>query len=97
MGPCWNGFGLGGFGHMGAFGHMGGWGPIAGVILFLGLLGALAVLAVLAVLLLRRSNRGPLASSAGAGPLDAARQRLAAGEITTAEFDNIRERLRGGE
>jgi uncharacterized membrane protein len=87
MGPCLNGLGWGGWG------HMGGWGPIAGVILFLGLLAALAVLAVLAVLLLRRSNRGPLASGAGAGSLGVARRRLAAGEITTAEFDEIRERL----
>jgi uncharacterized membrane protein len=57
---------------------------------------ALAVLAVAAVWLVRRLGRqSQQASVAGEAPLEAAAGRLAVGEITLGEFDEIAHRLRG--
>ena len=104
MGYCLNGLGWGGWGHMGRWGHMGGRGggwiiPLLGLTLFIG---AVVLLAVGAVWLARRSQlqlspvggsqSGP-SGSGPSGPMETARRRLAAGEITPAEFEELRERL----
>lgn len=77
-----------------------GWGPwgstlgIVGLILNLLLfLGFLALLGLGIAWLVRRPGHAP-AGSAGPDPLEIARRRLAAGEITAAEFEEIRSRLR---
>ena len=79
------------------WGHGFGWGPlICGGGTLLLLLGGLIVLAVI-VLTRSSSERRPSAGSAGATsetPLDILRARYARGEITSAEYDAIRERLR---
>ncbi|MFP3896015.1 MAG: hypothetical protein ACLFV5_04125 [Anaerolineales bacterium] len=64
---------------------------------FLFLLGLLAVLVSVAVWIIRRVGHdrgGAVPSVAASDPLDIARQRLAAGEITLEEHEEIRERLR---
>jgi uncharacterized membrane protein len=84
MGFCWNGFGWGGWGGLGTIG------------LVLSLVFFAAVLVVLGVgtaWLVRRLSRSPLAPAAGADPLEIARRRLAGGEITIAEFEEISDRL----
>ncbi|MBC7227640.1 MAG: SHOCT domain-containing protein [Thermoflexales bacterium] len=77
-----------------------GWGPwgsalgVVGLILNLLLfLGFLALLGLGIAWLARRLGRAP-AGNAGPDPLEIARRRLAAGEITLAEFEEIRNRLR---
>ncbi|HIQ00824.1 MAG TPA: SHOCT domain-containing protein [Anaerolineales bacterium] len=61
-----------------------------------GLLGSLLLLGGAGWLLHRSGalNLEALNLKGGADPLDIARQRLAAGEITPEEFEEIRERLR---
>jgi uncharacterized membrane protein len=76
---------------------MGGWGSAGWIGGALGLalvVGALGVLALGAIWLGRRTQ--PQRASLGESrsePLNLARRRLAAGEITPAEFEEIRKRL----
>ena len=86
MGFC--GSGLGGM-HGGGLGTLG---MVLGIALFLGL-GLIVVLG--AVLLVRRFSRQPVSPRAGEDPLEIARRRLAAGEITVADFEQLRKTLRG--
>jgi uncharacterized membrane protein len=68
-------------------------GPILGLLFFAGVLG---VLGIAAVWLVRQAGRGQTemrSSHLGAEPLEIARRRLAAGEITIAEFEELRDRL----
>ncbi len=84
-GMGWHGMGWGG---MGIFA----W--VLGLVFFLGLLALLALVAVWAFRQFGQEG-APVKSSAAVGdPLDVARQRLAAGEITLEEYEEIRERLR---
>ena len=84
MGWCMRGFGWGG---------MRGGGMILGGLLFVGVL---VLLALAGVWLVRQLRHRPTAQQAMRDPLETARQRLAGGEITTAEFDEIRTRLQSG-
>jgi uncharacterized membrane protein len=68
---------------------MGPSGHLLGLVLWVGVL---ALLVFAAVWLVRRLARKPLAFAVET-PLDTARRRLAAGEITPAEFDLICDRL----
>lgn len=89
MGVCCGGLGWGGWGGMGLIG------PILNLVFFAGVLG---VLGLGAVWVIRRLGRGETVRSSlhpGGEPLEIARRRLAAGEITTEEFEEIRGRLRG--
>jgi uncharacterized membrane protein len=88
MGFCCNGFGWGGWG---AWGGLGTVGLILNLVFFAGVL---TVLGVATAWLVRRLSRSPLAPAAGVDPLEIARRRLAAGEITVAEFEDISDRLR---
>lgn len=90
------GLGWGGWGRMGGWGHMAGRGggwifPLLGLTL---IVGVMVLLALGAVWLARRSQLN-LAHVGGSpsGPMEIARQRLAAGEITPAEFEELREGL----
>jgi uncharacterized membrane protein len=83
MGWCWNGFGWGSWGSMGSVGL------ILNLVFFVGVLALLG----LGTTWLVRQIRRPTASRAGDDPLEIARRRLAAGEITIAEFEEIRGRL----
>lgn len=83
MGWCWNGLSWGGWG------SMGGIGMILNLVFFVGVLAVLG----LGTVWLGRQIRRPAASRAGSDPLEIARRRLAAGEITIAEFEEIRDRL----
>jgi uncharacterized membrane protein len=87
MGWCWNGFGWGS------------WGLGESIVAILGLVfvaGVLAVLGLTIAWLVRQVNRRSTATvvSSGVDPLEIARRRLAAGEITIAEFEEISDRLR---
>jgi len=84
----------------GGWGGWGAWGPgwsawgILGLVLNLLLfLGLLALLGLGIAWLVRQVGRRP-AAPGGPDPLEIARRRLAAGEITLAEFEEIRDRLR---
>ena len=88
MGFCCSGFGSGG---MGWWGGMGTAGSVLGLVLAAGLL---AVLGLGITWLLRQLRRPPAITEAQRHPLDSARQRLAEGEITVAQFEEIRGRLR---
>jgi uncharacterized membrane protein len=59
------------------------------------LIGGLALLGLAIVWLVRQINRRPASAvpMASADPLEIARRRLASGEITIAEFEEIRDRL----
>jgi uncharacterized membrane protein len=96
MGFCANGLGWGGWGHMGGWGGLGwlGWlGPLFGLLLLAGLIG---LLVLGAVWLVRRTGQPAAAvPQSGAEPLEIARRRLAAGEITSREFEELRDKLRG--
>lgn len=87
MGWCCNGWGWGGWG---AWGGLGTVGLILNLIFFVGLL---AILGLGTAWLVRQVARKP-AGPGGPDPLEIARRRLAAGEITLAEFEEIRDRLR---
>jgi uncharacterized membrane protein len=67
-------------------------GLILSVVFFAGML---AVLGLGAVWLVRQMRHRLPAPVAGADPLEIARRRLAAGEITVAEFEEISDRLQG--
>jgi len=90
MGFGCNGIGWGGWR---AWGGPGSFGFILNSVFWLGVLG---LLALGAIWLARRLSRQLQASAAGDTPLETARQRLAAGEITVGEFDEMRDRLRRG-
>jgi uncharacterized membrane protein len=79
MGMCWNGFGWGGMGAVG---------PIL-LVFFISVLVVLG----LGTTWLVRQFRQPTVSRTESAPLEIARRRLAAGEITVAEFEEIRNRL----
>lgn len=86
MGFCCNGLGWGGWMGMG-----GGWiGLILNVALFAGVLALLG----LAVTWFARQFRRATPAETAPDPLGIARRRLAAGEITVPEFEEIRNRLR---
>lgn len=88
MGFCCNGFG---WGRWGAWGGLGTVGLVLNVVFFVGIL---ALLGLGTVWLVRQLGRRPVAPQARVDPLEIARRRLAAGEITIAEFEEIRDRLR---
>lgn len=91
MGFCCSGLGWGtGMPWGGAWGGLGILGPIFGLVLSAGLLG---VLGLGTVWLVRQLGHQPTAPSERGDPLEIARRRLAAGEITLAEFEEIRGRL----
>jgi uncharacterized membrane protein len=75
---------------------MGGWtgvgwlGPLFGLSLFVGLIG---LLVIGTVWLVRRTTQQPIMTQAGQNPVEIARRRLAAGEITPDEFEDLRQRL----
>jgi putative membrane protein len=87
MGVCCGGLGWGGMGLVGL---------LLSLVFFAGMVG---VLGLGAVWVIRQVGRGETATNSAprpAGePLEIARRRLAAGEITTEEFEEIRDRLRG--
>ena len=83
------GFGCNGVGWGGWGGGMLGW------IVPLLFWGVLLVGLVIGILwLVRLLRRAPSATTSTEAPLDAARRRLALGEITVGEFDEIAQRLR---
>jgi uncharacterized membrane protein len=88
MGFCCNGFGWGGMGHWGGMGTTG-W--ILGLVLTVGLL---AILGLAIAWLLRQFRWQPALAAVRSDPLETARRRLAVGEITVAQFEAMRERLR---
>jgi len=91
MGWCAQGLSRGGWGHMGGWGAGGWMVGLFGLIVFVGVMG---LLALGAVWLARRTRlqSAPMGASR-AQPLETARHRLAAGEITPAEFEELREQL----
>lgn len=87
MGFCHNVFGWGGWMGMG-----GGW---LGMILNVALLaGVLALLGLATVWFARQFRHTKPAAETLPDPLEIAQRRLAAGEITVSEFEEIRSRLR---
>ena len=89
MGFCCGGWGWSGWGGMGMIGP-----TIIGLVL---LAGVVAVLGLGAIWVIGRASRGPEATDTrrrGEDPVDIARQRLAAGELTKEEFDKLRDQLR---
>jgi uncharacterized membrane protein len=82
---------------------MGGWGAWGGLSVLGVILGGvlwialLALVVVAAIWLIRRSIRSPATVRSAAGgetPLEVAQRRLAAGELTVSEFDEIQQRLK---
>jgi len=85
------GFGCNGFGWGGWMGMGGGWiGLILNVALFAGVL---ALLGLAAVWFVRQFRRTTPMQETTPDPLEIVQRRLAAGEITIAEFEEIRDRL----
>lgn len=76
------------------WGGMGVIGPILGLAGFIGVLGLLGLGIVWAIRQLARGETATRSPGPGGEPLEIARRRLAAGEITTEEFEEIRDRLR---
>lgn len=78
---------------MGSWGGLAWLGPLFGLTLFVGLI---ALLALGAIWLFRRAGR-PAATvpETGSEPLEIARRRLASGEITASEFEELRQQLQG--
>jgi uncharacterized membrane protein len=88
MGFCCNGFGWGGWGAWGGLGIVG---LLLSLVLFVGVL---AVLGLGTAWLVRQlGRRSGVLGGVEVEPLEIARRRLAAGEITSAEFEEIRGRL----
>ena len=87
MGSCQGLFGWGGWTGMG-----GGWiGLILNAVPFAGVL---ALLGLVGVWFARQFRHTTPVSSSPSDPLEIARRRLAEGEITVPEFEEIRDRLR---
>ena len=85
------GFGCNGLGWGGWMGMGGGWiGLILNGVL---LAGILILMGLAAAWLIRQFRRTTLAPERTVNPLEIVRRRLAAGEITVAEFEEIRDRL----
>ena len=84
MGFCRNGFSWGAWGGLGIIGL------IVKLVYFAGLP---AVLGLGTVWLVRQLSRRPMAPTERVDPLEIARRRLAAGEISLTEFEEIRGRL----
>ena len=80
-----------GWGGWGAWGGIGTVGMILNLVFFVGML---VVLGLGTAWLVRQLTRRPTVPEARGEPLEIARQRLAAGEITVAEFEEIQDRLR---
>lgn len=94
MGNCCRGFGWGGIGRgMMGWGGMGLFSSILGLLLFLGLLVALVFVAVWLIRRLGRNSNSYSLQPGEADLLTLARRRLATGEITVDEFEEIRSRL----
>ena len=87
MGFNCNGFGWGSGMPWGGLGFIG---PILSLVFFLGLL---VVLGLGTAWLVRQFSHRPIAQTAEVDPLEIVRRRLAAGEITIAEFEEIRDQL----
>ena len=88
MGFCCRDFGWGGW-----MGWGGGWiGLLLNVALFVGVL---VLLGLAAAWIARQVRRTKVTTDRASDPLEIARRRLAAGEITVAEFEDIQNRLRG--
>ena len=85
------GFGCSGLGMGSWMGLGGGWGSLL-LTLALGI-GVLALLGVGTALLARQFRGRPAAVGTGDAPLEIARRRLAAGEISIPEYEEIRGRL----
>ena len=84
---------MGGFcGGLG-WGSWGGPGLIGAVLNLVFFAGLLAVLGLGTSWLVRQLGRQPTAPKVGVDPLEIVQRRLAAGEITVAEFEEIRDRL----
>jgi uncharacterized membrane protein len=88
MGGCCGGFGWGGWGTWGGLGIVG---LILNLVVFVGVL---AVLGLGTFWLVRQLGRRPVPPDIRVDPLEITQERLAAGEITVAEFEEIRDRLR---
>jgi uncharacterized membrane protein len=86
MGWCCNGLGWGSWAGMGTIGM---------IVNAVFLIGGLALLGLVIAWLVRQVNRRPASAvpMASGDPLEIARRRLASGEITIAEFEEIRDRL----
>jgi len=91
MGACCGGLGWGSMG----WGGMGLIGPIVGLVAVLGVFGLLAIGAVWAARQLGRGGKVVSSQGPSGDALEIARRRLAAGEITSEEFEEIRDRLLG--
>jgi uncharacterized membrane protein len=74
---------------------MGFLGPILGLVFFAGVLGVLGIAAVWTIRQLGRGQTEMRSSRSADEPLEIARRRLAAGEITVEEFEDLRDRLQG--
>lgn len=83
-GMGWHGMGWGGTGIFAS---------VLGLLFFLGLLALLALVAIWAIRQFGRERAPVRASTAAGDPLDIARHRLVAGEITGEEYEEIRRRL----
>lgn len=88
MGFCAGGLGWGGWGGWGGPGWLG---PMFGLVLLVGVIGLLVV----GALWLARSagHWRATAPATRSEPLAIARRRLAAGKITTSEFEELQDRL----
>ncbi len=86
MGFCYDGFGWGGWMPWG-----GTWGGLALSLVFFA--GALAVLVSGSVWFARQLRHTALASQVTVDPVEIAKRRLAAGKITVADYEEIRDRL----
>jgi uncharacterized membrane protein len=78
------------------FGHMGNvWGVAGGIIGLLFVLAVLALIGLAIALLIRHSSTPRHAPPSGApmDPLEIAKRRLASGEITPEQFEEIKRRL----
>ena len=86
------GFGCNGLGWGGWMGLGGGWGGLVMPLAFA--VGVLVLLGLGTALLARQLRGRPAAVDTGDAPLEIARRRLAAGDITVPQYEEIRDRLR---
>jgi uncharacterized membrane protein len=85
---------MGGFCSGVGWGGWGGMGVVGAILSLVFLVGSLGFLGLGATWLVRQLGHRPARSEAQRDPLEIARKRLAAGEITVEEYDLIRGRLR---